>query len=105
MLMREACAATRIRILGLCAVIVFCAAADGAHAQIDTITVEAARHREAVEKQVQSFVSHVASKPYESSLARWQTVAPICPLVAGLPREDGEYILARVSQIAAADRK
>ena len=78
-----------------------CAAADAARAQIDTITVEAARHREAVEKQVQSFVSHVASKPYESSLARWQTVAPICPLVAGLPREDGEYILARISQIAA----
>jgi hypothetical protein len=32
------------------------------------------------------------------SLARWQS--PICPLVAGLPRDHGEFILQRVSQIA-----
>ncbi len=31
-------------------------------------------------------------------LARWQ--APACPLVAGLPREQGEYILGRVTEIA-----
>jgi hypothetical protein len=71
-------------------------------AHIDTITVEAARHREAVERQVKAFVGQIAAKPYEASLARWQTVAPICPLVAGLSREDGEYILARLSKIAAA---
>jgi hypothetical protein len=69
---------------------------------LDTITVEAARHREFVEHQVNAFVAHVALKPYDSSLARWQTVVPICPLVAGLGREDGEFILARVSKIAAA---
>jgi hypothetical protein len=68
---------------------------------IDTITVEAARHREEVERQVKAFVAQIAVKPYESSLARWQTVVPMCPLVAGLPREDGEFILARVSKIAA----
>ena len=89
------------------ALIVICA---GARAQtpaatpphLDTVTVEAARHRELVVQQVKSFVAHIAAKPYDSSLARWQTVAPICPLVAGLPREDGEYILTRVSSIAAA---
>jgi hypothetical protein len=27
---------------------------------------------------------------------------PMCPLVAGLPREDGEYVLTRLSQIAAS---
>ena len=70
--------------------------------RLDTITVEAARHRDAVERQVRAFVTQIAVKPYDSSLARWQTVAPICPLVAGLPRADGEYILARVSKIAAA---
>ena len=69
---------------------------------IDTITVEAARHREAVERQVKAFVTQIAVKPYDSSLARWQMVVPMCPLVAGLQREDGEYILARVSKIAAA---
>jgi hypothetical protein len=71
---------------------------------IDTITVEAARHREEVERQVKAFVGQIAVKPYESSLARWQTVVPMCPLVAGLPREDGEFILARLSKIAAAAR-
>jgi hypothetical protein len=70
--------------------------------RLETITVEAARHREVVERQVRSFVTQIAIKPYDSSLARWQTVVPICPLVAGLPREDGEFILARVSKIAAA---
>jgi hypothetical protein len=66
------------------------------------VTVEAARHRELVEQQVKSFVAHISSQPYDASMARWQTVAPLCPLVAGLPREDGEYILTRVSSIAAA---
>jgi hypothetical protein len=70
--------------------------------RLDTITVEAARHRELVERQVRAFVAQIAVKPYESSLARWEPVVPICPLVAGLPREDGEFILARVSKIAAA---
>jgi len=68
---------------------------------IDAITVEAARHRAEVERQVKAFVAQIAVKPYESSLARWQTVVPMCPLVAGLPRADGEYILTRVSKIAA----
>lgn len=33
-------------------------------------------------------------------LARWQE--PVCPLVSGLPEKHGEYILARVSDIAKA---
>jgi hypothetical protein len=69
---------------------------------LDSVTVEAARHRELVVQQAKAFVSHIAPKPYDTSMARWQTVAPICPLVAGLPRDDGEYILTRVSGIAAA---
>jgi hypothetical protein len=69
---------------------------------VDTITVEAARHRELVERQVRTFVGQIAVKPYDSTLARWEPVAPICPLVAGLTRENGEFILARVSKIAAA---
>jgi hypothetical protein len=34
----------------------------------------------------------------EGGLARWQ--APVCPLVSGLPRQDGEFILERLSEIA-----
>ncbi len=51
---------------------------------------------------MRAFVREIAVKPYDSSLARWEPVVPICPLVAGLPRVDGEFVLARVSQIAAA---
>ena len=69
---------------------------------LDTITVESARNRALLEQKVKTFVSHIATKPYDAPLARWQTVAPICPLVAGLSQEDGEYILTRVSQAAAA---
>ena len=88
------------------ALLAFCASANAQSTtpapHLDAITVEAARHRESVERQVKAFVAQIAVKPYDSSLARWQTVTPICPLVAGLPHEDGEYILARVSKIAAA---
>jgi hypothetical protein len=84
------------------ALLIFCAGARAqtpteAHPQLDTVTVEAARHRDLVEQQVKSFVSHISSHPYDTSMARWQNVAPLCPLVGGLPREDGEYILTRVS--------
>ncbi|MEP6546687.1 MAG: hypothetical protein ABJD53_04420 [Gammaproteobacteria bacterium] len=64
------------------------------------ITVEAARERSLIEHQVESFVSAIAIAPYQESLARWET--SICPLVAGLPRDHGEFILRRISEIAAA---
>ncbi len=47
-----------------------------------------------------AFVSAITVTHFHESLARWRT--PICPLVAGLPRDHGEFILARVSQIAGA---
>jgi hypothetical protein len=77
-------------------------AADPPKAQLDTVTVEAAKDRKALERQVSSFVSGIAVAPYEESLADWQPSVPPCPLVAGLPREDGEYMLARISKIAQA---
>jgi hypothetical protein len=54
-------------------------------AEIDTITVEAARERERVAQQVNRFVSAIAVKRSDQSLANWQREIPICPLVAGLP--------------------
>jgi hypothetical protein len=67
---------------------------------LKTITVEAKRERDVIERQVKTFVSAIAVVPFEESLARWRT--PICPLVAGLPPDHGEFILTRVSQIARA---
>lgn len=70
--------------------------------QIDSTTVEAPRDRAAVERQIKTFVTAIVVKPGEESLARWETQIPLCPLVAGLPNADGEYILSRVSKIATA---
>jgi hypothetical protein len=90
--------------LAIC-VLVFSAAADTPpsaepKAHLDTITVEAARHRETVERQVRTFVSGIAVARRDESLANWQSQIPVCLLVAGLPRADGEYMLRRLSQIA-----
>ena len=67
---------------------------------LDTITVEA--DRKALRRQVDAFVTGIAVAPWEQSLALWERQTPICFLVGGLPREDGEYMLARLSKIAAS---
>jgi hypothetical protein len=69
---------------------------------VDTITVEATRERDAVRQQVSKFVSSIAVKRYEVSLADWQREIPICFLVGGLARSYGSYFLARLSEIAAS---
>ena len=71
-------------------------------AHIDATTVEAPIDRAAVERRVRTFVNAIAVKPGDESLARWQNQIPLCPLVAGMPKADGEYILSRVSKIATA---
>jgi hypothetical protein len=69
-------------------------------APLDTVTVEASRERKEVEREVNQFVFAVAVRYLHDSLSRWN--APICPLVAGLPREQGEFVLGRLSQIASS---
>jgi hypothetical protein len=70
-------------------------------AALSTVTIEAAREeRKLLEHQVDTFVWSVMVHPWDKSLARWRT--PVCPLVAGLPREQGEFVLARMSQIATS---
>lgn len=66
----------------------------------ETVTVEAQRQREAIRHEVATFVTGIIIRPrsYEESVARWQT--PICPLVAGLPHDQGEFVLAGLSQAA-----
>jgi hypothetical protein len=56
-----------------------------------------------LEPRIAAFVDGlVGSYLHGEGLARWQK--PVCPLVAGLPREEGEFILGRVSDIARAAR-
>jgi hypothetical protein len=71
-------------------------------AELSSITVEAERDRATFERRVNTFVSSITIAPYQQSLARWKKETLICPQVAGLPYLDGEYILSRFSEIAAA---
>jgi hypothetical protein len=62
------------------------------------ITIEA--QRQDTEKRVHEFVSHAPVLVNYESLARWNR--PICPMVAGLPRSNGEFVLTRLSEVATA---
>jgi hypothetical protein len=77
-------------------------AAEAPKAAVDSTTVVGHKNRATVEREVGTFVNAIAVKPGSESLARWQLQIPLCPLVAGMPTSDGEYILSRVSKIAAA---
>jgi hypothetical protein len=69
-------------------------------APLSKVTVESARQRQAVRRQVNQFVAAVVVQQGGESILRWNE--PVCPLVAGLPRNFGEFILARISQAARA---
>jgi hypothetical protein len=77
-------------------------ASDASKTSIDSTTVVGARDRATIEREVRTFVNAIAVKPGDESLARWQLQIPLCPLVAGMPNSDGEYILSRISKIATA---
>jgi hypothetical protein len=47
---------------------------------------------------VTSFVNRITSLENQEGLARWNV--PVCPRVDGLPREEGEDVLGRITQIA-----
>ena len=68
----------------------------GADNQPD-VTIEA--QRRSLQHRVDSFISRATARVSDhESLARWNK--PICPLVAGLPAEQGEFVLGRLSEIA-----
>ena len=50
--------------------------------------------------RVSAFVNEIAAVQNEDGLPRWQ--APVCPLVKGLPSQEGEFILGRISEVARA---
>ncbi len=67
---------------------------------LNTVLIEASRARRQVHRRASRFVASVTVRYLHDSLPRWNQ--PMCPLVAGLPRADGEYILTRITQIASA---
>jgi len=75
-------------------------ASSSGKAPLDTVTVEARRERKELEREVNEFVFAVAVRYLHDSLSRWNT--PVCPLVAGLPRAQGEFVLGRLTQIASS---
>lgn len=64
------------------------------------VTIEA--QRQDVERRAHAFVRALthSERFYGESLALWR--APLCFAVAGLPKTQGEFILARLSDIAAS---
>jgi hypothetical protein len=69
---------------------------------VDTVTVEARRKSQKLEHDVNVFVSSAIYVPkgiYNESLERWTYLA-VCPRVSGLNKEQGEFILSRLSAIA-----
>jgi hypothetical protein len=53
-----------------------------------------------IEQRVEAFVTQITAGSPSDALELWRQ--PICPLVAGLSREQGEFVLARLSQVATA---
>jgi hypothetical protein len=69
---------------------------------VPTVTVETEREHEKLKRAVNDFVAGaIVQSHYEESLERW-TYEAICPLVAGFPKAQGEFVLARLSQIVRA---
>jgi hypothetical protein len=60
------------------------------------VTVEG--HQERLERRVREFVAEITLGGSDTSLQRW--TEPVCPLVAGMSKAQGEGVLTRLSQIA-----
>jgi hypothetical protein len=67
--------------------------------EVQEVTVTA--QRATLTARVTAFVSKITKAPLEGGVALWRS--PVCPLVSGVPREDGEFILDRISDIARID--
>lgn len=93
-----AAAAVALSFLALAALQRVGAEQNGQKAGLPGVTITASQERKAVRRRVNKFVAAVIVRPWDESLIRWNV--PICPLVAGLPRALGEFILEHISQAA-----
>ena len=73
---------------------------DGGGAPQVTILADRKKRRAELHARISAFVGKITGPIFEGGLARWGV--PVCPLVSGLPEEEGEFILGRVSEIALA---
>jgi hypothetical protein len=67
-------------------------------APVPQVTVEAQRDVAKFRHDVDAFASSAITKSFGESYMRWDHA--VCPLVAGLKREEGEFVLHRLSDIA-----
>jgi hypothetical protein len=72
---------------------------ESAHA-LDEITVTAQRQHAELQREAHAFVNTAIVHHDDWSYAKW--IVPVCPLVAGLSKDQGEFVLARISSIAKA---
>ena len=66
--------------------------------ELETVTVEARRRRERIDKQVSEFVYSIAGPGRVESLARWNV--PVCVATAGLTAAEADFVKKRIAQIA-----
>lgn len=66
--------------------------------KLQEVTVTAQRAKLA--DRLTAFVSKITGPLFEGGLPRWGK--PVCPMASGLPREQDEFIVGRVSDIARA---
>jgi hypothetical protein len=69
---------------------------EGKSAPVSEVTVIARRLK--LESRITDFVYGISVLQNLEGVARWQ--APVCPLVTGLARQQGEFVLERLSEIA-----
>lgn len=67
--------------------------------EVQEVTVTA--QRATITQRVTAFVDKITKRPFEGGLTLWRS--PVCPLVSGVPREDGEFVLDRISDLAHVD--
>src|ERR1035438_8251205 len=90
------------RAFWICAVVVVITSlADSISADSpDTITVQAQRDREKLKHDLDVFVYDAIVPPLNYGDTVWRWNDAVCPLVAGLNKQQGEFVLTRLSQIA-----
>ena len=87
----------RCRLLAAASILLTCISTASRADSLDQITVQA--QRETLRKQVdQFFHSAMLKPPFDESLLRWEDA--VCPMVVGMIRPAGEFVLRRLSELA-----
>jgi hypothetical protein len=88
-----------LRILGITAAIAILMGAGAVAAEPQQEVTVTAKRAELLPK-LSAFAEGITQPVNGEGIARWH--APVCPLVAGLSQQEGEFILERITEIARA---